>query len=219
MNVKSTLIRHGESTANAGSRSPDVASIELTAIGWNQARQLADSWTDAPDLIVTSPFLRARQTAEPTTKRFSTVPLEIWPIQEFTYLSPERWNGTSFAERRPFVEAYWRKCDPDYCDGPGAESFNALLARAEAALDRLKSLPDDSSVLVFGHGQFMQAVRLLARLAGNLPAEFMTLFGDCGNTGIRNAECIQLAWVNGCWNVESPSPSQRTTPGVKLGVG
>ncbi|MBX4390115.1 hypothetical protein K4H03_28970, partial [Mycobacterium tuberculosis] len=57
------------------------------------------------------------------------VPVEVWPIAEFTYLQPARWNGTRSAERMPHLERYWSAADPDYCDGEGAESFATLLRR------------------------------------------------------------------------------------------
>src|SRR3546814_8717712 len=86
-------------------------------------------------------YTRTRQTAAPTIARFPGVPVEVWPIEEFTYLQPARWNGTRRAERMPHLERYWREADPDYCDGEGAESFSTLLRRCEAALTRLAAMP------------------------------------------------------------------------------
>ena len=74
--MRAIFIRHGESTANTGLTSADVASIALTARGEGQAGQLAREWTEAPSLIVTSPFQRTRQTAAPTIARFPGVPVE-----------------------------------------------------------------------------------------------------------------------------------------------
>src|SRR3546814_5730649 len=42
----------------------------------------------------TTLFRSTRQTAAPTIARFPGVPVEVWPIEEFTYLQPARWNGT-----------------------------------------------------------------------------------------------------------------------------
>ena len=108
---------------------------------------------------MTSPYLRTQQTTKPTIKRFRNVPVEVWPIQEFTYLEPSQWKGTSSALRSAPIQAYWKTCNPAYCDGPGAESFASLLRRTEAALSRLEALPHDALVYVFSHGQFMQALR------------------------------------------------------------
>ncbi len=59
----------------------------------------------------------------------------------------------------PFIERYWAAADPDYCDGEGAESFNDLLSRVEAALRRLEGFPEEALVYLFSHGQFIQATR------------------------------------------------------------
>src|SRR3546814_8767883 len=51
--MRAIFIRHGESTGNAGVPCHDLAAIELTESGHEQARQVAASWTQAPALIVT----------------------------------------------------------------------------------------------------------------------------------------------------------------------
>ena len=84
------LVRHGQSTVNAGAQSDMDA--PLTELGWQQARSLADAVGQQPDLVITSPLLRARQTAMPWLERWPATPQEIWPIQEFVYLSPARWK-------------------------------------------------------------------------------------------------------------------------------
>uniref|UniRef100_UPI0013DEE621 phosphoglycerate mutase family protein n=1 Tax=Pseudomonas viridiflava TaxID=33069 RepID=UPI0013DEE621 len=74
--------RHGESAANAGAPTQDHASIPLTEHGVDQARRVALSFANAPDLIVTSPFSRALATAQFTASAFPSVSVETWPIQE-----------------------------------------------------------------------------------------------------------------------------------------
>ena len=71
--MRAIFVRHGESTGNAGSSCNDLAKLELTEKGREQARQIADEWTEAPALIVVSPYLRAQQTAQPTRDRFWVV--------------------------------------------------------------------------------------------------------------------------------------------------
>src|SRR3546814_18427860 len=87
-----------------------------------KARGVGAGWTQSPALIVTWPDTRTRETAAPTRARFPDAPVETWPIEEFTYLQPARWNGTRSAERMAHLERYWSEADPDYCDGEGAES-------------------------------------------------------------------------------------------------
>lgn len=64
------LIRHGESIANAGEATDDHKSIPLSELGLKQAQALALQIPKRPDLIVTSPYLRAQQTAMYTIGRF-----------------------------------------------------------------------------------------------------------------------------------------------------
>jgi probable phosphoglycerate mutase len=68
--IRVFLIRHGESESNVGLPSADPGSIPLTGDGHRQARQVARVLPGIPALIVTSPYLRARHTAQPTVSRF-----------------------------------------------------------------------------------------------------------------------------------------------------
>lgn len=174
--MRATFIRHGQSQANIGLACPDFRLIELTPEGHAQAKALAAAWAAEPTLIVHSPFVRTQQTAAPTIRRFPQVPVEIWPVQEFCNLTPARFNGTTYPERAPFVEAFWDRCDPAYIDGHEAESFSQLLARARATLDRLTAFPPSADVLIFSHGFFMNAVRSLLQFSANTHRDLMLQF-------------------------------------------
>lgn len=199
--MRAIFIRHGESTGNAGAPCHDLATIQLTERGHEQALQVASSWTEAPALIVTSPYTRTRQTAAPTMARFPSVPVEVWPIEEFTYLQPGRWNGTRSAERMPHLERYWSEADPDYCDGEGAKSFSTLLRRCEAALTRLAAMPAGSLVYVFGHGQFIQAARaIIANVDLDDQAKMRGFWLKGEPPAISNAQRVGFIWQGGCWH-------------------
>src|SRR4051812_43055625 len=58
------LIRHGESESNAGLPTSDTAKIALTPRGFAQAECIVAAFTRPPSLIVTSPYLRAIQSAQ-----------------------------------------------------------------------------------------------------------------------------------------------------------
>lgn len=195
-------MRHGQSTGNVGIPCHDLAEIELTKLGRHQAQELATSWTDAPSLIVTSPYRRTQQTAAATIARFPDVPVQVWPIEEFTYLEPSRWNGTRSVERMPYLERYWSELNPAYCDGPGAESFSTLLRRAEAALNRLSDLAAQSPVILFSHGQFIQAVRAIVAAPDTDDQSKMRGFWKGEAPVISNAQCVSLYHSSGCWALE-----------------
>ncbi len=174
--------RHGQSVANAGAATSDPLAIPLTELGLRQAEEVAQQWHGEPGLIVVSPAERARATAAPTIRRFPEAPHEEWPIHEFTYLNRARCVGTTGAQRRTWVEAYWTKADPTFCDGAGAESFLDFLVRVHGALSKLSEVHfEDRPVLLFGHGQFINAVRW--RLADACSPQDMLRFRkfDLGN--------------------------------------
>ena len=151
------LIRHAESEANAGGRTSDPAAIPLTAKGRLQAEQLVTAFIEKPSLIVSSRYLRAKQTARPVRDKFKRVRYEEWDVHEFTYISPDRCHDTTKPEREPLVDAYWQRCDPNYCDGKGAESFLDFMGRVCGALKQLKAR-DGAFCAVFSHMQFITAV-------------------------------------------------------------
>lgn len=150
------LIRHAESNANAGERTIDPASIRLTDKGIMQATLLAKAFKTQPNLVVTSPYLRTKQTAQPLLERFNHLEQAEWKVQEFTYLSPSKCENTTAEERRPLVNQYWDRNDSHFNDGPGAESFIDLLSRVDYFIGQLRVL-ENKSVAVFSHGQFIRA--------------------------------------------------------------
>lgn len=154
--IRVFLIRHGESESNAGLPSADPGATPLTAAGHRQAEQVARVLADVPALIVTSPYLRARQTAQPTVSRFPAAACQQWPVQEFTYLGDLHGRASTAREREPYARAYWDRAEP-HAASPGAESFAGLLGRTAGFLERLGT-QESGPVVVFTHGLFMRAV-------------------------------------------------------------
>lgn len=155
-----TLVRHAESVANVGQRTSDPGAICLTDMGVCQAETLAETWSGIPSRVLSSPFQRAIDTAKPLAARFG-LPIEITPVQEFTYLSPTRCAGTSAHERRSWVESYWLSALPDYRDGAGAETFREFAKRVRTAMDDI-AVDGSGGIVVFCHGQFIQMAKWLA---------------------------------------------------------
>jgi len=196
------LIRHAQSAANAGLATTAPDSIPLTELGRTQAQLLADHIAFPPDLIISSPFERAIHTALALANRYPRVPLEIWAVEEFTYLSPSRLVGTTQAARKPMVEAYWNDGDQAAIDGPGAESFIELLKRAKVMLDRLAASTADN-IMVFSHGQLIRAVAWFIRLgeAAGTP-ENMRLFRELDTKDpLPNCAGYDLELRDGRWEV------------------
>ncbi len=183
------LIRHGESTANAGAATENHITIPLSSIGMEQAKCISLSFQESPTLIITSSFLRTQQTAEPTIKRFSNVRREVWNVEEFTYLSPETCIGTTAAERKERVNQYWERLDPEYIDGKGAESFTMLLFRAQTAIERLSQIKS-GFIVMFTHAQFMRAMWVLNNSKRDDAKSLMSRFRELP----RFENCETIKW-------------------------
>lgn len=155
------IFRHAESEGNVGKPSTYPALIPLTENGHAQARALADSFNAvaSPELIITSPYLRTGETAAPTRARFPQAAHEVWPIQEFTYLKPACYFGTTQQQRGKVATRYWQRENPEFIDGEGAESFAQMIVRVDTMLERFKML-SQRHVMVFSHGLIMKATLL-----------------------------------------------------------
>jgi probable phosphoglycerate mutase len=151
------FIRHAESAGNAGLVTEDPGSIPLTELGLQQADALAANFPFEPSVIALSPFLRAQQTAAPLLRCFPHAETVTLPIQEFTYLAPEHWRGTTADDRRHAVEAFWSRSHAHHCDGEGAESFADFMERVEFTLQWLQQRQAQKAVLVC-HEFFIRAV-------------------------------------------------------------
>lgn len=216
------LVRHAESCANVGSISSDYAAIPLTAWGQIQAAEFAEPWMFPPPWFGVSPFLRAQQTAAHFRQRFPDVPVVELPVQEFTYIAPARCASMSPAELKEYTDAYWDRLDPDYNDGPGAESFNEFLHRAETFLTFVASRPDMG--IVFTHAQFIRAILLLSIPELNSGASRMESFFSLRKTiSIPNASITRIE--HGQYSIATvsnrvcgPKPNTEHVKGVPMGT-
>ncbi len=201
------FIRHGESEANAGLPTTSPASVKLTTRGYKQAEYIAGAFTTAPDIIVTSPYIRTKETALPTRERFPTSKYEEWPVQEFTYLSPSQYKGTTIEERRPLAYAYWQRLNPLHIDGEGAESFLSFIQRIQQLLTHIETYKDEF-IAVFSHEQFIRAVlwvavRRVARghpldMTNGISAEEMLQFHQFLKAfSMPNGSIVQFHWNRG----------------------
>lgn len=152
---KVIVVRHAESIANLGLRSQNAKLIPLSKAGRLQAEKLAEILPKV-ELVVTSPYLRARETATPYLQKYPASVCEWWSsVREFTYLSGKKYDGTNHSERALPRQAFWDRSDSDYCDGDDAESFVDFVQRAERFLLTVRRHPS-KSILVFSHEQFIQ---------------------------------------------------------------
>ncbi len=157
------FIRHAESEANAGLSTLDPQTISLSKKGFQQAITLADEIHIIPELIVYSTHLRTLQTAKPFLEKFPLVPHHAIPIYEFDFLSPLECMNTNQDQRKPWVNNYWQRNDPDFVHGKGAESFNQFTHRILSCMRVLENKLE-KRIVVFAHGH---VIRLIWQYFGN----------------------------------------------------
>ena len=128
------------------------AAIPLSELGRAQAAALAQVLVAdmQPELVLTSKYLRAIETARPLCEATGCCP-EVHPLlHEFSTLDATSLEGMTGAQRRPITEGYWRQADPGFRHGPRAETFLEFEARVSGFMAHLPTLPDRT--VLFGHG-------------------------------------------------------------------
>lgn len=87
------VIRHGESTVNAGGLSVESKKVQLTVKGERQAQLLAYSFNHAPSGVLVSELKRVGQTAAPYCTKHQQTPRIEPLLNEFETLSFELIDG------------------------------------------------------------------------------------------------------------------------------
>ena len=145
------LLRHGETPLSAERRFAGRGEIPLTEEGLRQAAAAAGRLAarGGIDLIVSSPLLRARQTAGAVAGATGA------PLQSddgLAELDFGEWEGLTIAEasqRWPDEVTAW--LGNVAAAPPGGESFAAAIARVNAALDRLLAAHQFRTLLLVSH--------------------------------------------------------------------
>jgi broad specificity phosphatase PhoE len=135
------LMRHGRTTANAGGLLQGRLDLPLDGVGRAQVASMAER-IGQPDRLVSSPLLRARQTAE----AFG-VPYEVDDRWEELFYG--EYEGVKMSDIDPATWARWRG-DEDFAP-PGGESMRQLGVRVRAACEDLIADAIDRTVVVTSH--------------------------------------------------------------------
>ena len=164
MKKKIWFIRHGQSLANADvnfkANDFSAGAVSLSKKGIKQAEELLKHFSDAPDLLITSPYVRTKETAKPLMSKYPAIQQEEWPIHEFTYLSSKRCFNTTFLEREPWKDEYWEKSNPAHNDGDGAESFTDFMERVRETIEKIKRR-EENFIVLFSHNYTIVAIRYI----------------------------------------------------------
>ena len=191
MPLKLWLVRHGQTTINAGLWNNQPTEVSLTELGEEQARAVAKQVTEQPDILIVSPLKRAQQTAQFILEHWPNTPVETWPIQEFLYLSPQIMQDLDEVKRKETIASYWQEGNYLSCHGDSAESFSDFLKRVSDFQERLKTL--QNFAIVIGHGQFFKAYQLGLKYGLTPSADWMRRFREQEIANpLKNGEIAKL---------------------------
>jgi probable phosphoglycerate mutase len=184
------LVRHGETEWSLSGQHTSSTDLPLTEKGRERAAGLGPvlaAWDFA--LVLTSPLRRARETCEIAGYADRAEICE--DLREWDYGEYEGLTTPQIREDRPDWNL-WR----DGC--PGGEQPAEVGARADRAIERLRSGAGDRDALAFAHGHIFRV--LTARWLQMEPsagARFQLKPGAISTLGYeRETEVLQL------WNLE-----------------
>jgi ribonuclease H / adenosylcobalamin/alpha-ribazole phosphatase len=144
------LLRHGQTPMSVQQRYAGRSDVPLTDVGVQQAAAAAKRLASAGiGVIVTSPLLRAVQTAQEVAAVTGAAVVTDGGFRETDFGA---WDGLTFAEVRerwPSEVSTWL-ADPDVAP-PGGESFAEVSARVTAALRRVLADREGQQVLIVSH--------------------------------------------------------------------
>ncbi len=152
MNLKLTLLRHGQIEANVTGNWHGSTDSSLTEFGIKQAKETGQHLLSrAPfDRVFSSPLQRCMDTAKFAT---ATQNVDIEKKPGIAEMSIGDWEGTPYKQlhhRHDFINRSTK--DPDFA-APGGESINQVFNRFHTAVNSiLASHADSKNILLVSHG-------------------------------------------------------------------
>ena len=149
--MKLYVARHGQTQWNVDNKVCGVTDVPLTDVGLEQACRLAEEAARYPiDVIIASPLLRARQTAETVAAALGLPVAVDERLHEQRYgifEGKDRGDPAFLANTRQFVTRY-----------PGGESMFDLAYRVYDLLHEIKVTYPDKNVLLVCHGGVFRVI-------------------------------------------------------------
>ncbi|HXZ86957.1 MAG TPA: histidine phosphatase family protein [Candidatus Binataceae bacterium] len=151
------LMRHGETDWNREGRVMGRHEVELNAKGRAQVESAARfAESIRPDLIVTSPLRRARQSAEIIAAGLGGI--EIVEEPEIAEVLYGRWEGMTYHELIEDPHYLEYRKSPIEHPTPGGETIPEVQARGVAAVARAVSAHANQRILFVSHGDIIRTV-------------------------------------------------------------
>lgn len=152
------LIRHGETDWNRELRFQGQVDVPLNAIGFEQARRVAERLAqESVQQLVCSDLLRTRQTAAASEQRLELAAVCDAALREQNFGVVDGMRVEDIKVLHPSAWQSWTAFDADFAFD-GGESTRSFHARVMAALRRLAAGRQGQRLLVVTHGGVLDMV-------------------------------------------------------------
>jgi broad specificity phosphatase PhoE len=180
------LVRHGQSAGNVARDAAEAAAkllidiaerdmdVPLSELGMRQSEALAQWFcalpaTERPTVVLYSPYLRARGTAEVVLQKLGRdellAALADERLREKEFGVTDRLTPRGIAEKYPELAAQRKHVGKFYFRPPGGESWCDVILRLRSVLDTITREYRKENVLIVGHQVIVNCFRyLLERL-------------------------------------------------------
>ncbi len=151
------LMRHGETAWNREGRVMGQSPVELNERGRAQVEAAAPfARLIGPEIIVTSPLLRARQSAEIIARALGGIEVVDEPgLEEVRY---GRWQGMVYEDLLADAEYKRYRDHPLTMPTPGGETIGQVQERGVNAIRRALEANPGKRVLFVSHGDIIRTV-------------------------------------------------------------
>lgn len=204
------IVRHGQSAGNvardaaheAGLDVIDIAlrdvDVPLSELGRQQAEALgrwfaARPEADRPEVVLASPYVRARQTAKAICEAGGVGEMARQPIvderlreREFGVL--DRLTSQGIAQKHPDLAEHRALLGKFYFRAPGGESWADVILRLRSALDSISLHHADRRVLIVCHQVVVLCLRYILEELDEAKILAIDKEGDVVNCGVCEYE-------------------------------
>lgn len=159
MTTNVLLVRHGQTAANVEALYSGWSEVDLSDVGYMQARRLSDKLAGAPvRAVYSSPLRRTLTTAVTVAEPHG---LEVSTMRDFIEINLGDWQGLYSHEVRQRWPDLWKQSqiDPSDLALPNGETFNQVAERAVRAFEEVVAASEGSHSVIVTHDAI---VRILA---------------------------------------------------------
>ncbi|TFW08949.1 histidine phosphatase family protein [Oxalobacteraceae bacterium OM1] len=162
MSITLYLVRHGQTAPNVQGRYLGAMDPPLDEEGIRQVYAAADMLHGATARIVTSPLLRAVQTAQIFAAFWDA---EVTVMRQFVERNVGIYEGLTQDEARVRHPELWAQNITRQWDAapPGGESIRRVFERVAGGLNLMQELFPNQTVVLVSHGFVAKVVRTLLR--------------------------------------------------------